>query len=302
MLADSEAGDLRPHSFGGDWTDRKLEVVSKYLAAYNTALSKTRFERVYIDAFAGTPYRAAKSLVPELAAPLFAELDEGEPLQLKEGSARLALKSEPRFNKYVFIERSPARCKSLESLRVDFSDRARDITIERAEANEAIRRLCSQDWTNRRAVLFLDPYGMQVEWKTIKAIAETGAIDLWLLVPVGIALQRLLTRTGEMPDGWRERINTFLGDHSWYDEMYRPTKQASLFDDHEPVRARVDVESIGRVVLERLRRVFVGVADPAGELRNSKGTPLYMLCFACSNARGTRIALNIANHLIANLK
>ena len=40
--------------------------------------------------------------------------------------------------------------------------------------------LCHKDWSSHRAVLFLDPYGMQVEWTTIEAIARTGAIDLWL--------------------------------------------------------------------------------------------------------------------------
>ena len=33
--------------------------------------------------------------------------------------------------------------------------------------------------------LFLDPYGMQVEWATIESIAHTQAIDLWLLFSAG---------------------------------------------------------------------------------------------------------------------
>ena len=45
-------------------------------------------------------------------------------------------------------------------------------------ANLEIQNLCNKDWRSRRAVLFLDPYGMQVEWKTIEAIAATKAIDL----------------------------------------------------------------------------------------------------------------------------
>jgi hypothetical protein len=35
-------------------------------------------------------------------------------------------------------------------------------------------------------VLFLDPYGMQVDWTTIEAIARTKAIDLRVLFPLGI--------------------------------------------------------------------------------------------------------------------
>lgn len=43
--------------FGGPWTDRKLAILSKYLNAYSTALSSQPFEKLYIDAFAGTGYR-----------------------------------------------------------------------------------------------------------------------------------------------------------------------------------------------------------------------------------------------------
>jgi len=42
------------HSFGGSWTRIKLEALEKYLKAFNTALSKQTFTRVYIDGFAGT--------------------------------------------------------------------------------------------------------------------------------------------------------------------------------------------------------------------------------------------------------
>ena len=47
------------HRFGGAWTDRKLEVLAGYLASYTAALKNTIFEKVYIDAFAGTGYRDA---------------------------------------------------------------------------------------------------------------------------------------------------------------------------------------------------------------------------------------------------
>ena len=60
-------------------------------------------------------------------------------------------------------------------------------------------------------MLFLDPYGMQVEWRTIEAIAKTEAIDLWLLFPLAIGVNRLLTKSGEIPESWRRRLNLLLG-------------------------------------------------------------------------------------------
>lgn len=46
----------------------------------------------------------------------------------------------------------------------------------------------------RRAVVFLDPFGMQVEWRTIERIGQTKAIDLWILFPLGVAVNRFLTK------------------------------------------------------------------------------------------------------------
>ena len=47
--------------FGGDWTEQKLGALDDYLRAYVKALSKTSFDRVYIDAFAGTGYREQRA-------------------------------------------------------------------------------------------------------------------------------------------------------------------------------------------------------------------------------------------------
>ena len=56
------------------------------------------------------------------------------------------------------------------------------------DANTAVQRICaSTNWHNNRAVLFLDPYGMQVSWETLAAVAATKAIDLWMLYPPGWA-------------------------------------------------------------------------------------------------------------------
>ena len=49
--------NLTGQLFGGRWTEEKLEILRKYLQAYNTALKNQPFKRVYIDAFAGTGYR-----------------------------------------------------------------------------------------------------------------------------------------------------------------------------------------------------------------------------------------------------
>jgi three-Cys-motif partner protein len=111
--------------------------------------------------------------------------------------------------------------QTLEDLRSQFPNLANAIQIREGEANLEIQALCSKDWSSHRAVLFLDPYGMQVEWRTIDAIAKTKAIDLWVLFPLGIGVNRLLTKSGGIPQSWRRRLDLLLGTEDWYKEFCR---------------------------------------------------------------------------------
>jgi three-Cys-motif partner protein len=138
---------------------------------------------------------------------------------------------------------------------------------------------------------------MQVEWKTIEAIAHTEAIDLWLLFPLGIGVNRLLTRSGDIPDSWRKRLNILLGTDDWYEEFYRVEREPTLFGDAEHV-VKATTETIGRYFNDRLRSVFADVAEHPRVLRNSTNCPLFLLCFAVGNKRGAPVALGIANHLL----
>jgi three-Cys-motif partner protein len=286
------------HRFGGDWTTKKLEILRRYLAAYTTVLKDQPFTTGYIDAFAGTGYRTMRQAESD-GGLFFPELAEEAPQRLLEGSARMALQVEPRFDKYVFIEKDPTRCNQLEHLRDDFPDLTKDVQIERGEANEVIQKLCRKNWRRHRAVLFLDPYGMEVEWATIEKVAHTGAIDLWYLFPLGIGVNRLLTRSGEIPVSWRNRLNLILGTDDWYQAFYKPDEMIPLFD-YQPRVVKAGIGTIERYFIDRLKSVFPAVAPNPKVLRNSTGCPLYLFCFAASspNPRAQEIALKIANHIL----
>jgi three-Cys-motif partner protein len=283
------------HRFGGDWTRSKLEILGKYLQAYATALQNQPFKTAYIDAFAGTGYRLpSKDEGPESA---LLPLGEDAAQQLLDGSARVALKTSPSFDRYIFVERHPGRFKELLHLKEEFADLATRIEVRRGEANIVIRGLCHKDWDRRRAVLFLDPYGMQVEWATIVAIANTRAIDLWVLFPLGMAVNRLLKRSGDIPEGWRRRLDLLLGP-GWHEALYSVETTRSLFDDEMTRVVKATTATIGTYFNERLRSVFAGVAPSPRVLLNSSNCPLYLLCFAAGNPNGAPIAVKIATHLL----
>jgi len=149
--------------FGGDWTDQKLEMVRQYLGAYTQIMSRQPFDFAYIDAFAGTGYREVKTKQTH-EIPLFPELAQADSQKLLDGSASIALRIQPPFTKYIFIEKEQKRFEQLQKLRTEFPDLANRISLINEDCNAYLQDRCKNyNWKKHRAVLFLDPFGMQVE-------------------------------------------------------------------------------------------------------------------------------------------
>jgi three-Cys-motif partner protein len=283
--------------FGGEWTEEKLERVRKYLVAYATIMSRYHYKFAYIDAFAGTGYRTLKAIEPTTGL-MFPELAEQETASFLDGSARIALQVEPKFDRYIFIEKDERRFSKLERLKVDFPDLQERIILEQADANTFIQNLCTKyNWSKHRAVLFLDPFGMQVTWETVKAIAATEAIDLWYLFPLGMGVNRLLKGDGKIPDHWRRKLDEIFGDTGWYDVFYKVRKVHGLIEEQEVVE-KAGFDEIARYFIARLKTVFPGVADNPLPLCNAKNNPLFLLCFASGNAKGATTAIKIAQDIL----
>jgi three-Cys-motif partner protein len=296
---------MAKQKFGGEWTEDKLSRIKEYLEAYSTALKHQPFRREYIDAFAGTGYREVKCDETDETT-LFPELAEPEVRQFLDGSARIALNVEPAFHRFTFIEKKPTKVKDLLKLKDDFP--TKDIRIEQGDANTWVQSICRESWDYRRAVLFLDPFGMQVSWQTLEAVAATRSIDTWILFPLCVGITRLLSKN-EVPDESRRKpLDVIFGDRSWVDAFYRrrsPSSRAKaqrtffdeLEDDANTVQ-RIDFSAIEDYYRGRLRTIFAGVANNAVRLKNSKNVPLYLLFFVAGNLKGAPIAVKIAESIM----
>jgi three-Cys-motif partner protein len=288
--------------FGGQWTQQKLEVLSKYLRAYSRIFksnSKAQFfETNYVDAFAGTG---------EIPRPELSGLFKGDSELLlaeegfRKGSVRRALEVNPPFHHYVFIEKDSKKCEELKALAEEFPDK--DIKVVNDDANKALLKWCQElDTKRQRAVVFLDPFGASVEWKVIEAIADTRAVDLWILFPFG-AINRMLVNDGMPPKAWAERLTCSLGTAEWVTEFYSTISRTTLIETDEPenrVYKTAAQERITKFFVNRLQGKFAKVADP-GFLFNSKGSLLFVLLFAAGNERGADAGCEIANHLLRDL-
>lgn len=166
------------HEFGGVSTDLKLALVENYLRAFTQALRPRFNDLWYIDAFAGTGERTVRRAAREAD---LVDLAVEEQLERRRGSARIAVDIEPRFDRLVFIDTNRRHVRALKEIRD--TNPGRKIDVYRREANAGILDLISgHKFAGTRAVMFLDPYGMHVEWATLQAVQRTEAIDVWYLV------------------------------------------------------------------------------------------------------------------------
>jgi three-Cys-motif partner protein len=136
---------------------------------------------------------------------------------------------------------------------------------------------------------------MQVEWATIETLASTKGVDLWYLFP-GIA--RLLRHDGKIDEKWGERLDILLGTMAWRTRFFHKGREKALFGGNERVERTATEVAIVEFIRERLATCFGKHVARGLILRNSKRSPLYFLCFAASNDRGARAALNIANSIL----
>jgi len=287
------------HTFGGSWTEQKLSLLDQYLSAYTTALKNQPFILGYIDAFAGTGTRTAHQPTDAQQAALL-DFPAEEAAEFFDGSVRIALRTDPPFQHFVFIESDRRRYAALdETLKSEFPEiyNSGKVQILKQDANTAIQNLLKTSSPDYRAVMFLDPYGMQVSWKTIEGIAASRIIDLLVLFPIGMGVNRLLRKDGRIRESEKRRLTDCFGSADWESKFYKQSDQRSLFSPEDEAVKTANFETIANHYNDRLKSVFEAVATNPVWLRNSKNSPLYALCFAASNAKGAPIAVRIATHI-----
>jgi hypothetical protein len=159
----------------GPWARDKLDRLGKYLTAYTTIMKDQSWCEGYhyIDAFAGPgEHTVRQSDSDKRHAAQQALLDvssfgaeQKEQQEFLAGSPRVALEIPHPFTHYVFVEHSPDRIAALEKLKAEYG-KSRSIIIRQENCTIYLRdRVVSNpkiNWKKHRAIVFLDPFGMQV--------------------------------------------------------------------------------------------------------------------------------------------
>lgn len=275
--------------FGSAHTAEKLEKLEGYLRVFSTALKDKDFYLVFFDAFAGTgDIQIASEGV------LLESVDDYSPFI--EGSARRALQLGAAFDEYIFVEKSRAKTSALEDLKQTYSPIADRISIRCADANEALLKFCREtNWNRYRAVVFLDPYGNQVKWTTIEAIANTGAIDLWYLFPAGLGVYRQISKDAKVHASHEASLDDLLGTPDWRNAFIEEQNNQDLFGIRKDFAKIATPRSITLFMIKRMREIFRGGVLDEWLPLGSQGIHMYSLLFAWANpSKKARLAGRLA--------
>jgi len=288
----------------GPWAREKLECLGKYLQAYTTILKEQSWCKgyLYIDAFAGAGKAPERQYgnPPNENDSLFSEITDYVTEQGEEnetyihGSPRIALDIKFPFTEYIFIESDRKRLDELHKLQQEYGQ-SRNITILDGDANKIIQNIIlhnnGYDWQKYRAVTFLDPFGMQVPWNTIESLGKTKAIEVFLNLPVGMAIQRLLPRTGEFTSSKKQKLTKYFGSTEWEQIVYEINPD--MFG-HKVTKNPDTGERLAKWYQQRLKKAF-GFSPKPRLIKNTRGTHLYYLIWAGPKKSGENIAKDVLN-------
>ncbi len=263
--------DGLPVREAGDWTKDKLYYLQRYVDIFIKAMYKKPFRAFnYIDLFAGP----GKSILRSTG-----EIILGSPI--------IALKQEPPFSNYFFIELDKSYYTALER-RVAKSALLDQITIFKGDSNKLVEKVVEEIETIDAAFMegrwsslnlsFIDPEDLEAKWDTVSKLTNLYSMDLVIHYPV-MALNRYMPIAYESEE--TTRVDEFFGDDEWKEIFHDFASRGKVQGAHRELidHYRSKLQNAG------YQDVKVGEKEPL--MRTDKtNAPLYRLIFASKHSRG----------------
>ncbi|MCP4141992.1 MAG: three-Cys-motif partner protein TcmP [Chloroflexi bacterium] len=270
----------------GKWTIQKVEYLKKYISQSATSMrGKPWRQRSYIDMFSGTGKFELKGTN---------DIHLGSPL--------LALTTQHPFTHYYFVDYIE---KNIDILR----ERSSSLPLQKkfyvGDANEKVKEIVrelqiadkkfiSGKWPSFNLV-FLDPDGLELEWRTVEALAQIKIMDMVIHYSQS-GLTRNLDRCYASTD--ETIIDKFFGDEGWRQIyktwQYKSSKKGlhrELMDYYQD-----KLKALG----------YVDIDSPEPLMKTAQtNAPLYRLVFASKHKlghkfwkQGTQVDINGQRRLL----
>jgi len=286
--------------WGSDWTIEKLDAFKKYVDAYLTIMDvykdKYGWKTLYFDGFAGSGDCNRDNDSKEAtdnAHLLDFGIDEAE-TEVYKGAAERVLSLKRKFDYYYFIDLNG---ESLKKLREKLSPFDVDYCLQfrEGDANKYIQELSAALNKNKKlkSLVLLDPFGMQINWESIELLRDTAS-DIWILVPSGVIINRLLDRKGKLKN--MSKLCSFFGmtEEEIRNEFYTEKITPTIFGLETTIQKKQDsIRKIADLYIKRMRGIWKYVTQEPLIMKNTKNVEIFHFVFASNNSAGLKIAKDI---------
>jgi len=284
-------------SWGGPWTEKKLNAFRKYVSAYLKILKgQPQWKTIYFDGFAGSGERKNSNTEAEEIYKQLRFTEDEENVYKGAAERVLTPLDGLLFDFHYFVD---AREESLARLKMKLNtmpnSKKTNLKFKAGDCNKWLSELAKALKTDKYAALvLLDPFGMQINWSSIADLKGTRS-DIWILVPTGVIINRLLYRSGKLEHV--EKLQSFFGlsEEEIKKEFYKKDVAPTLFGNDEEIVTKI-VNPIGHIMnlyIRQLKTIWTYVTEQPLRLDNTKGRPLFHLVFASNNANALKIAKQI---------
>ncbi len=273
------------NNFGGNWTYQKIRIIEDYAKAYLQIMKEHPYWKLlYFDGFAG-------SGEIRIDGPLDSEVIEGAAKRI------VAIKEPKMFDTCYFVELDQRKANSLRASLYQIRDAG--VFVVEADCNKKLHDMAlflrSTEGRKHKVLAFIDPCGMEVNWDSIAALKGL-AIDMWLLVPTGIGVNRLLMKNHQIPDEWWGKLEAFYGlPRNLLDNAFYNTSTINTLFGPETSVQKVPqaLKKIESIYTERLKEVFKYVSHPY-VMKNANKSVMFHFVLASNN----QTAIKIANEIV----
>ena len=231
----------------GIWIRQKYYYLKRYLDIFSKGMKNRWKENLtYIDLFTGPGRCLIEATNKE---------EDGSPL--------IALQYD--FKKYIFVEESEELIEALKT-RCKNSPKFSKIEFLEGDCNSVVDKIIPQVDPVGLNLVFIDPTGIDIHYKTIERIVKEKRADLLINVQFGMDITRNFLAYKKK--GNNSKLGLFLGGNVDWDKLKNPQDAVKLYKER--------IKELGYQTAE-----FKDIT-----IKNTLNAPMYFLLFASKNPKG----------------
>jgi three-Cys-motif partner protein len=258
-----------------EWSLEKYKLVGSYCDIFTNGMKYKWNQLVYVDLFAGAGY---------------AKIKESNKIYLN--SALLAMSIPTPFSKYILCEQDEERFDALSTrVKRDFSHL--NCELIKGDSNKNVENVIKAlppfgKGNTRLPFCFVDPYSLNLNFATIKALGKT-LMDF-------LILQALHMDANRNFDTYLNEENTkiaeYLGIHNWRE----------LFEKDGMIYRKDFVKFLAEQYQEQMGKLGYQKAKHMHQIRsNEKNLPLYYLSFYSKHPTGEKFFKEVQKRINSQL-